>query len=205
MQQVIPFEVFWARYGKRKFQEDDFFKAISCLPSAKESGPWIAGGSVRRLVSGMAQDSDFDFFFRDQAQLDEFNADMISRGAKVANSNEFNISYRLYSAAGLPTLKVQAIRIRFFPTLEAAIDSFDFSLCQCGYDGTLLHFGMWTLWDLANKRLVPGKITYGVSSVRRVIKYTKQGYTICGGGLTEMLQQIADAPEIIQGKVEYID
>lgn len=37
------------------------------------------------------------------------------------------------------------------------------------------------------------------------IKYTRQGFTICGGGLANMLEQVAAEPSIIRGEVEYVD
>src|SRR3546814_11060115 len=94
--------------------------------------------------------------------------------------------FRSFTKAG-PELKVQAIRIAFHETLESVLESFDFSICQCGYDGTDILLGQWTLFDLASKRLVPGQLRYGTSSLRRVIKYTRQGYTICSGGLAEKI------------------
>lgn len=211
-----PFDVYWTRYGRSDFNVTDFAKAIARLPSVAEAGPWIAGGSVRRLVMNLPQDSDFDFFFRNQEQFDAFCEDMKKRGATVENENDFNITFCLPKAkakpveddkfeGGGPELKVQAIRISFHETLDDVLKSFDFSLCQCGYDGDSLAFGAWTLFDLANKKLVPETISYGTSTLRRIIKYTRQGYTICGGGLANILEQVAANPSIIQGEVEYVD
>ena len=90
-------------------------------------------------------------------------------------------------------------------SLGAVIDSFDFSICQFGFDGEDLFLGDWALFDMARKRLVPGKVTFGTSTLRRVIKYTRQGYTICGGGLASILEQVAADPTIIQAGVEYVD
>lgn len=214
--QELSLDDFWDRYGKTEFESTEFYRALDRLPVVSKGGPWVAGGSVRRLIMNMAQDSDFDFFFRDQEQFDAFCEDMKKRGASVAHENDFNITFILpkvkavsigpdeFSQAG-PELKVQAIRIAFHETLEAVLDSFDFSLCQCGYDGQNLLFGRWTLFDLASKKLVPEKIRYGTSTLRRIIKYTKQGYTICGGGLANILQQVVDNPTIINSDVEYVD
>lgn len=203
--QRIPRDLFWSRYGKEKYESTDFQKALSRMPIVTPQGPWIAGGSVRRLATDLPQDSDFDFFFASADQLAAFIARMGELGARKVSENEFNISFVIPAADKLPELKVQAIRITFRGTLEETISAFDFSLCQCGFDGADLVFGQFTLFDLANKRLIPGVITYGVSSLRRIIKYTKQGYRICGGGLATMLEQIANNPEVIQSKVEYID
>lgn len=212
----FPLTDFWDRYGRQEYGDTDFARAIARLPAISPDGPWIAGGSVRRLVTRQLQDSDFDFFFKDEAQFNTFVAAMKEKGAEETASSDFNITFKLpackakpiaddeFSPAG-PELKVQAIRIAYHDSLDAVLDSFDFSICQCGFDGTDLAFGQWALWDIANKRLVPGQIRYGVSSLRRIIKYTRQGFTICGGGLALMLEQIVADPTIIQGEVEYVD
>lgn len=211
-----PHDALWSRYGRSDWGDNDFAQALERLPHVGKGGPWLAGGSVRRLIMGLAQDSDFDFFFKDQGQFETFCADMKAKGATVSNENDFNITFTLpkvkaqptgdneFSRAG-PELKVQAIRIAFHETLEAVLDSFDFSLCQCGWDGDDFAFGQWTLFDLASKKLVPETIRYGTSTLRRIIKYTRQGYTICGGGLANILEQIAANPAIINSEVEYVD
>lgn len=206
-EQRFPLAAFWDRYGRVDFGDTDFAKALSRLPTLHPDGPWLAGGSVRRLVSRLPQDSDFDFFFRDQSQFDAFLADMKERGGKVTSESDFNVTFQLPAVTEpkAPELKVQAIRIAFHETVEALLESFDFSICQCAYDGDDMIFGQWALWDIANKRLVPGTIRYGASTVRRIIKYTRQGFTICGGGIASILEQIVDQPEIIQREVEYVD
>lgn len=203
--QTFALADYWARYGKSEYTETAFAKALARLPSIASSGPWVAGGSVRRLIVGLPQDSDFDFFFACQEQFDAFCADMEGRGAKRATENDYNITFLLPKDEAGPELKVQAIRLSFEITLSATIAAFDFSLCKFGFDGDKLHCGQWSLFDLASKRLVPDRISYGTSTLRRIIKYTRQGYTICAGGLANILQQVADNPSIIQSEVEYVD
>lgn len=214
--QTFSLDAFWGRYGHQEYEATDFAKALARLPAIGTDGPWIAGGAVRRLITRKAQESDFDFFFKDEAQFDAFCKAVEKAGGFRTSESDFNVSFCIPAvkakpigddefSPGGPELKVQAIRIAFFPSLEAVLDSFDFSICQCGFDGETFAFGQWTLWDLANNRLVPGKISYGTSSLRRVIKYTRQGFTICGGGLAEMLDQVAADPSIIRREVEYVD
>lgn len=216
MVQTFYLDDFWSRYGRSEYEATDFAKALARLPAVSEQGPWIAGGAVRRLVTRKAQESDFDFFFKDEVQFDAFCEAIEKAGGFRTSESDFNVTFCIpaakakpigddeFSPSG-PELKVQAIRIEFFETLNAVLESFDFSICQCGFDGARLAFGPWTLWDLANNKLVPGKLRYGASSLRRVIKYTRQGFTICGGGLAEMLEQVAADPSIIRGDVEYVD
>lgn len=210
------FDDFWLRYGRKEFEETDLSSALTRLPSVSKDGPWLAGGSVRRLIASQPQDSDFDFFFKDEAQFEAFCEKIKRLGGKERNASDFNITYHLPACdakpvdedtfeGGGPELKVQAIRIDYFENLAAVLQSFDFSICQFGYDGKRLLVGEWSLFDLARKRLVPGKISYGVSSLRRMIKYTRQGFSVCGGGLATMLEQVADDPSIIQSEIEYVD
>src|SRR3546814_20882968 len=62
----------------------------SDLPTISQAGPWLAGGSVRRLIMCLPQDSDFDFFFKDQAQFDAFCDEMKLKGAERVSENDFN-------------------------------------------------------------------------------------------------------------------
>src|SRR3546814_1065775 len=77
--------------------------------------------------------------------------------------------FRSFTKAG-PELKVQAIRIAFHETLESVLESFDFSICQCGYDGTDILLGQWTLFDLASKRLVPGRSEEHTSELQSLMR-----------------------------------
>lgn len=198
-------DAFWTRYGKYEWDKTEFQKAMVRLPVVTATGPWVCGGSVRRIAIDAIQDSDYDFFFANADQLAAFTVAVEERGAVRKYENDFNITWKLPASEADPELKIQAIRVAYHPTIEAVLESFDFSLCQCGYDGESLYFGDFTLFDLANKRLVPGRISYGVSSLRRMLKYTRAGYTVCGGGLANMLEQVVANPSIIQSNVQYID
>lgn len=214
--QHFDLDTFWSRYGHSEYETTDFAKALDRLPNVTADGPWIAGGAVRRVVTRKPQESDFDFFFKDEGQFDAFCKAIEKAGGFRTNESDFNVTFCIPAvkakpigddefSPGGPELKVQAIRIEYFESLDAVLESFDFSICQCGFDGARMAFGPWTLWDLANNKLVPGRLRYGASSLRRVIKYTRQGFTICGGGLADMLEQVAADPSIIRGEVEYVD
>lgn len=201
----VSLQTYWARYGKSDYESTAFAKALARLPDVCPGGPWIAGGSVRRLIAELPQESDFDFFFANEDQFNAFCESMKERGAKRRSENDFNITFDLPKGEDGPELKVQAIRLSYQPSLRETIEAFDFSICKFGFDGTTLVLGQWSLFDLANKKLVPDTISYGTSTLRRIIKYTLQGYTICAGGLANILQQVADNPAIIQSEVEYVD
>lgn len=190
---------YWNRYGSEDFEETDFNKAVKKLPKLGKNGPWLCGGAVRRFISGVELDSDYDLFFASEEQMEKTIQHIKDKKGKKISENDFNTTY-LFKG-----LKVQLIHISYYNSIDDVLDSFDFSLCKFGYDGKSITVGDWTLWDVARKKLVPENITYATSTLRRIIKYTRQGFTICGGGLGHILQSVVDNPEIIQQDIEYID
>lgn len=181
----------------------DLFKYLAHLPVIAPGGPWVAGGAVRRTLQKTDLSSDIDFFFKDETQLAAFDESIIDLGAIMSSDNDHARTYRLTVAGD--DLVVQAITMSYYETLEACLDSFDFTITQCGYDGTDLVVGEFTLWDLARKRLALHKLTYGVSTMRRIIKYTRQGFTACGGALASILEQTIADPQTVHREVEYVD
>ena len=68
------------------------------------------------------------------------------------------------------------------PALSAVQDRFDYTICQFAVDTNgMLWCGDHSLWDLARKRLAVHRITFPVSSLRRLLKYTSKGFYACSG------------------------
>lgn len=203
------------RLGKA-LEDTELYHALRRLPQVNDEGPWVAGGAVRRTMTGEPLTSDIDFFFRSNRQYNNFLEEAMSLGTKLISSNDMNVSmvlpadYSTLHLQGTPKtaqeeLKVQAIKFRYYESLEQVIDSFDFTLSQFGFDGEYIYMSDFALWDVARKKIVPHKITYATSSLRRLLKYGAQGFSVCSGGLSEILEQVVETPEIIEADTLYID
>ena len=214
--QTFNFADFFSRSSDVLPDDHDLFKALDRLPPVSENGPWLAGGALRRMLLKQPLDSDFDFFFSSQEQLDAFLAAAKLKGAQQIRENEHATTLRLPSVNPksigedeftdyLPEIEVQAISIQFYDSLDAVLDSFDFTICQFGYDGVRLVCGDHSLWDLGRRRLVPHRLTFATASMRRLLKYANQGFTICAGGLSDFLQQVAGDPSVINSETQYVD
>ena len=179
------------------------FNVLKELPDLSPSGPWLAGGAIRRVLIGDSLNSDFDFFFRDAEQLDSFRKALKDKGAKKTASNDHAETY-VVNLAGKDRV-IQLIKIGFYKTPEDVLDSFDFTITQFAYDGKDLIAGQYSLWDLARKRLALHRLTYGVATMRRLIKYTNQGFTACSGVMQSILQAVVENPGVIQSDVQYVD
>lgn len=176
-----------------------------------ENGPWVAGGSIRRLLLGddpLA--ADVDVFFANEAQKEQFLLTMETSGATVKKITRTNTTLEIM----VPVLKyvddlgeavyenvkvtLQAIHFAYYESPEAVIDSFDFTICQFITDGEKLAIGKYSLWDLCRKRLAINKVSLAVSTVHRLVKYSKQGFYACPGTIGDILHAVANDSSLIR-------
>lgn len=183
---------------------DDFElnTVIEALPQIG-GGVWLAGGAVRDTLSGTALSSDIDLFFKNSELFKVYRKKLEDMGAVLKRSTDSHKTFTLTIEE--KEYEIQLIHIAYHPSVEALLDSFDFTICQFATDGKNLYSGDYSLFDLARKRIAIHKITFGVSSMRRLIKYTNKGFYACSGCLTEFLTAVADDRQIINSDVVSLD
>lgn len=197
---------FLSRSTDADFEQSELSSVLAGLPALSPTGPWLAGGALRRTLLGEQPDSDFDFFFRDEDQLTTFREGLESRGFTKVRESQHHQHYRGKTGDSALPRDVQMIRFAFYADAAAVVDSFDFTICQFAFDGTTLTCGEHALWDIGRKRLAIHQITYPVSTMRRALKYGTQGFTACNGCLTTILRETATRPELMaEMGVHYVD
>lgn len=188
---------------------EEFLNILEYLPSVSKEGPWIAGGAMRSLVANEEHVSDYDFFFKDKEQMELFRSNLEASTAinilkKKSNDHcdtySIVIPYKEYNK-----FEVQLVHISYYDSPQLLLDSFDYTICQFAYDGESLFTGEFSILDLMRRRLAVNTITYPVSSVRRMIKYTNKGFTACAGCITEVLKKVALDPNSLDTTITYID
>lgn len=187
---------FLARSTEAEFSATTLASVLTWLPVLSPEGPWLAGGALRRTLLGKEPQSNFDFFFRDVAQLQAFEDRIAASGLSKVRETEHHKHYRGLLGEDPTPRDIQMIRFAFYPDAAAVIDSFDFTICQFAFDGTTLTVGDVSLWDLGRKRLAVHKITFPVSSMRRMLKYGQQGFNVCNGALQTLLRESVKLPEL---------
>lgn len=158
----------------------------------------MAGGAVRALVTNLPVTTDYDLFFYNQNDFDCM-AESLKAVAQETAKTQHHTTY-LYEGK-----KIQLIKMRFYQSIEDLLDSFDYTICQLAITDTNLYCGDTSLWDLARRKLVVHKITFATASVRRMLKYAQQGFTICQGAIGKLLNEVTANPSVINSNVEYID
>jgi hypothetical protein len=152
---------------------------IEPIKQFKFDGTWIAGGYIRDLIVGDKY-NDIDIFGRNKESLDKFKDDNLANCKCLYDTPEL----KTYDYQGT---KVQLI-YRFYPDIEACLESFDFTICQFAYDGQL-RCNAEAIVHLFNKQLIIHKLNglYLLDSMRRMQKYIQRGYTICNDGLMQII------------------
>jgi len=197
---------FLSRSTDTPLDETTLHKVLQGLPQMTAEGPWVAGGALRRMISGQEPESDFDFFFRNPDQMKDFESDLVGRGLNKIRETEHHVHYKGRVGESSVERNVQCIRFKYYEDAPAVIDSFDFTICQFAYDGSKLIVGDHSLWDLGRKRLAIHRITYPVATMRRLLKYGRQGFVACNGCLQSILTRTAESPELLsQLNIFYVD
>lgn len=171
-----------------------------------KEGVWIGGGALRRTLVGQALDSDFDFFFRSKEHFDKW-LETKPNTMRVTRETKHHVQLEgTFVDSNLPVV-VQGINFQYFPDgAPTVIDAFDYTITQFCLADTTLHTTDIALWDLGRRKLSINKVTYPVATMRRMLKYTKQGFTACAGCMQTLLTETAKSPEALASMdVEYVD
>lgn len=163
-------------------------------------GPWLAGGSIRRVLYGLPQ-SDFDWFFKSASQHAQFT-DLLKQHSFVQmRETEALTEWHRRTEEGLE--RMQVMHFSYYDSAPDLISSFDYTLTQFAFDGSDVTVGDYTLWDVACKRININLIQYPVSSARRLIKYANQGYSIPTETFSGLLKAVIDKPDLMSNELDY--
>lgn len=181
-----------------RFDASDLYSILEKLPPLNKD-IWLCAGAIRRTILNQeVEKGDLDFFFTSEQNLQSFKNCIFN--IEDEKDKELNISFKL----NINDKKYQIQLIKMFhPDIESLLKEFDYTLCQTAFDGSNYYFGDFSLKDIIEKKVIVNKITYPISSFRRIIKYSKQGFWVCPQQIEKFLN-IIKTEEIIN-KVISVD
>lgn len=142
----------------------------------------VAGGAIRSLVCN-TQVSDYDLYFAGPETLKAFQ-DRFAANKTFTSENAD--CYKINNQ------KVQAIKKAGYLSLpmDVLLDKFDFTVCQAAFFRDQFYFGEDFLLDNAARRIVYTGSEFPISSLVRVNKYLRKGYTISSEQLVKISMSI---------------
>lgn len=173
------FSEFVARYGGN-------LDELNLVRQKVENGAILSGGAIRRVIMN-EKPSDYDFFFYSKPHMENWISTLSPDFHKTKETKHHHEFVGKIEGIEKP-VKIQAIHFKYYDTPEEIIDSFDFTICMFAINGDELIITPEALYDLGRKRLAINKLTYPVSTMRRLLKYKDQGFTAYNGCLTNLLE-----------------
>jgi len=167
------------------FANSELLKILKCIPKLGERGPWVAGGSVWRTINNEPlTNCDVDIFFTSKKHYEEGCMAMI--GYPYVNNilnekkNKWSTTYTVHVNEGKfnKIIDIQFIGTFFHKTLPKLLDSFDFSVCQFGYDGSNMISGLYSVQDLQQRKIRLLTLTHPKTFLKHLSKYLNNGFTI---------------------------
>lgn len=110
-------------------------------------------------------------------------------GGEKALENVNSARFLLFKCPNRPDLQV--IRLAWYTDVEHVLDTFDLTVAMFGIDRTNFVYLPAAFFDVMRKRLIVRKLSFPVSTLRRIIKYTKKGFYACPGALGDLCEKIA--------------
>lgn len=150
-------------------------------PIEPTEGSWIAGGAVRRWFNDGESLQDVDVFAPTLGSLDAFRKERLS-GFDESQKTTNAITY------WNGKIKVQLITGRLFPTVEACLDAFDFTICQFAWTKAGIYTTEEAIISTLRRHLSVHRITkeFALDSMRRAFKYQRKGFEPCLGTIRDI-------------------
>lgn len=148
---------------------------------------WIAGGVLRDYFSDKPLKSDCDIFFPSLTEFNKAKNHFMSNGGKVIWESENGMKVT-YKGNTFDLVKI------FKPNPLETISRFDFTISMFATDGKDVYYGNNSLKDLQDRKLVINTIVNPLSTLKRVLKHYKKGYTMSAEETKKLYTSLNNLP-----------
>ena len=148
---------------------------------------WIAGGVLRDYFSDKPLKSDCDIFFPSLSEFDKAKSYLLSKGAKVIWESENGMKVT-YKGNTFDLVKI------FRPNPLETISRFDFTISMFATDGKDVFYGNNSIKDLQDRKLVIYTIINPLSTLKRVLKHYKKGFTMSADETKKLYASLNSLP-----------
>lgn len=176
-----------------------FFKEKIFSKIDSPANYWVAGGALRDFFSTGYPRRDIDLFFHDQSNFDVIKRELVEYKKTpivFENANVLSVSFNDH--------KLDLVK-KFFNSPEDTISEFDFTVCSAAVTWDTLYYHKDFFIDLASRKLVINSLPFPLSTLQRLQKYIKMGFTICNGGILAIAEELhkVDIHNIEQNQIEF--
>lgn len=160
-----------------------------------EDSAWVAGGSVRRFIEqrSVPRDCDIDLWSASEEVRISLENSAREKNWQLLFENETSSNWKTPFGKWL-----QIIRKHSFDSPEKTLEAFDFTVCAMAVSPSRVVMHENAMLDLAMRRLAVIALPFPLSSMKRALKYSGNGFKICSGELTKLIEAIQKASPVSQ-------
>lgn len=148
---------------------------------------WVAGGVLRDYFSDKPSNSDCDIFFSNINDFNKAKNYLKSKGATTIWESENGMKIN-YNDNTYDLVKI------FTNNPSETINRFDFTISMFATDGKKLYYGNSSLKDLKDRQLVINKISNPLSTLKRVLKHYRKGFTMSADETKKLYATLNELP-----------
>ena len=151
-----------------------------------QNGPWVAGGAVRRALTGAIPEGDIDVFFSRESDIiacANWLTSVPSLRARRGAQSRHSIDFALGSG-----VKVQFVTRRTYSSIEELVTDIDYTVCGAVSDGWRWVADERFFEDAPNMTLRVNNDEWRPQHLWRLCKYASFGFHPVPGVLTHVLR-----------------
>lgn len=192
---------------------------------------WIAGGALREYFLNKTVTTDIDLYFSNETEFEKAKSWFLDKNycpidtilSRIKYDQTLKENYRTnlirhvvnrkvgkVIADNPVTLKIEYGNLKldlvrkYRPNVEMAIQSFDFTVASAALDYETLYFHPTYFIDLVNRDLIIKSFHHPLSTLYRIQKYIKMGFTISKENLFQLAKEIKSTPMAEINPVEFM-
>jgi hypothetical protein len=156
---------FFIKIRDKEFKDLPLGNLLTALPACNLCGPWVCGGALRRTLDGghnTIYKGDIDYFCYSKEQAEFLKRKVTQLGLKVFKKAEsaWASTYKVVFpsktlARPFKSIDVQVIHGNYWSSIQECMDSFHYTICQFGYDGSNIYYTGVGMWDIKVRELTP--------------------------------------------------
>jgi len=148
---------------------------------------WIAGGVLRDYFSEKPLNSDCDIFFPSLAEYNKAKNYFLSKGSSVVWESENGMKVT-HKGKTFDLVKI------FAKNPMETIARFDFTISMLATDGKDIYYGKNALKDLQDRKLVINTVVNPLSTLKRVLKHYRKGFTMSADETKKLYTALNNLP-----------
>lgn len=172
------------RFNKNRLSLQEDIKLLVDI-----DGCWLAGGALRTAFSPTDTLIDYDMFFKHKIALAQAKMFLETLQYKLI----FQCPEGKLTSFQKDNVKIQLVTEDYYIDIEDLLNRFDITSCRFAFDGKYIYGFYSSVADVKRNRINLYNISHPNSTMKRIQKYIKKGYTLTNSAVDKFVDSVYNA------------